>query len=99
MYLLASAAMGGLYLLLLFGACFGGVAGIKLYNRRMREEYERTLREQWESERQDQNAPPPPEKEDGQPAPRPQKIYYIVEKKRSRPQTDYAEPREIHFQK
>ena len=51
MCLLASAAMGGLYLLLLFGACFGGVAGIKLYNRRMREEYERTLREQWESER------------------------------------------------
>ena len=58
----AGAAMGGLYLLLLFGACLGGVAGFRLYALRRREERERALREEWEREREsaESAAPPPP---------------------------------------
>ena len=89
----AGAAMGGLYLLLLFGACLGGVAGFRLYALRRREERERALREEWERELEsaESAAPPPP------PNSAPKNVYYIVEKKRTRPRAEYAEPREIKF--
>ncbi len=90
--LLSGAAMGALYLLLLFGACFGGVVGFRWYSLRSREERERALREEWEREQEQTPAPPPAPK-----AASPQKIYYIVEKKRTRSKAEYGEPREIHF--
>ena len=83
--LLASAAMGALYLVLLFLLCLGGVAGFRLYalHRRARRG------EEPEEEVADPPAPPP----------QPQQVYYIVEKKRMRAKQEYAAPREIRFQK
>ena len=83
--LLASAAMGAVYLVLLFLLCLGGVAGFRLYalHRRARRG------EEPEEEGAGPPAPPPP----------PQPVYYIVEKKRTRAKQEYAAPREIRFQK
>ena len=83
--LLASAAMGAVYLVLLFLLCLGGVADAALdcLHRRARRG------EEPEEEGADPPAPPPP----------PQPVYYIVEKKRTRAKQEYAAPREILFQK
>ena len=95
MTLLASGALGALYLLLLFGTCFGGVVGFRWYALRRREAHEEALREEWEREHPQ---PPPPPQPQPQPA-QPQNVYYIVEKKRTRARGEYAAPREIRFQK
>lgn len=96
MTLLASGALGALYLLLLFGTCFGGVVGFRWYALRRREAHEEALREEWEREHPQPPPPPPP----AQPQPaQPQNVYYIVEKKRTRARGEYAAPREIRFQK
>ena len=93
--LLASAAMGALYLVLLFLLCLGGVAGFRLYALHSRALRDEALREEWERE-QAQAAQPPQQAQPQQP---PQQVYYIVEKKRTRAKQEYAAPREIRFQK
>lgn len=82
--LLASAAMGAVYLVLLFLLCLGGVAGFRLYA------LHRRARRGEEPEEEVADPPPPPP---------PQPVYYIVEKKRTRAKQEYAAPREIRFQK
>lgn len=85
MNLLASTLFGGLYLLILFGVCFGCVAGAKALRRAQK----------------NRKAPPeraqPEPKEQKEPKP-PQTVYYLVEKKRARPKTGYKSPKEIRFQ-
>lgn len=96
MLLAAQTLLGGLYLAILFGLCFGAVTGAKaLYLLR----------------RNAQRGPRPPEAsgppEPARPAvpkkPKPkesdgQAIYYIVEKKRRPPRDSYAKPKKIRFE-
>ena len=71
----ASTAIGGLYLLLLFGLCFGAVAGGKaLYLAKHRP------------------APPPEPKQK-----QPERVYYLVEKRRTNAKNAYKAPKEISF--
>lgn len=80
--LLASTLWGGVYLILLFGICLGSVAGIKLLLR--------------SAAKKRGEEPLPPAKPE--PPKEPEKIYYIVEKKRTRRKTErYGEPKKIRF--
>ena len=89
MNLLASTLWGGLYLVLLFGICFGIVVGSKaILLRRARK-----------------NQPQVPEKPAVSTEPEkpkrtsPEKVYYIVEKKRTRKSSaKYSEPKKIKFE-
>ena len=86
MYLLASTLLGGLYLIILFGLCFGGVAGVK---------YLQYIRRRQASAPPEKKAEPP--KETKQPE-KPNEIYYIVEKKRARSKQKLSEPKKIRFE-
>lgn len=94
MYLLANTLIGGLYLILLFGLCFSVVVGIKavrieLKNRRKRAE---TPKEPPADEKKPAPSPTPPTK------PREKKVYYIVEKKRTkRTKEQLGKPKRIEF--
>lgn len=93
--LLTNTLAGGGYLLLLLFLCAGGTIGCKALRRSLRER----SRERERADRAAKEAQAPPE-EDKRPAKKrePQKIYYIVEKKRSRPrQKEYGEPKRIKF--
>ena len=92
--LLASAAMGALYLVLLFLLCFGGVVGFRLWALHSRALRDEALREEWEREHEQAQQP-----QQAQPQQPPQQVDYIVEKKRTRAKQEYAAPREIRFQK
>ena len=94
MYLLATTLLGGLYLVILFGMCLGGVVGIKALNREMRRR-EKDAKQDKEPENE---AERPAEKK-GEPKQKTQKIYYIVEKKRTKTKSSYGEPKEIKFEK
>ena len=90
MFLLASTLWGGVYLLLLFGLCFGGVVGFQYLRLRFQNPAQGRKKE---AEDDPAPSPQPPAKKQEQP----QKVYYIVEKKRSRSKSSYSKPKEIHF--
>lgn len=90
--LLANTLAGGGYLLLLLFLCAGGTIGYKALRR--------TLRERARERKRAEQAPKEAPAEEKKPAKKrePQKIYYIVEKKRARPkQKEYGEPKRIRF--
>lgn len=103
--LLANALAGAAYLILLFGLCFGSVVGIKLLNRKLRENERKPSDEAKEEEPapvREKKAPAsraPAKKRAASARPKTQKIYYIVEKKSTRSKAEYAEPKEIKFEK
>ncbi len=86
MYLLASTLLGGLYLLILFGLCLGGVVGFK--------HFRRSLRNARENPPEEKTQPP----QQNTPAPAPKEVYYIVEKKRARSKPSFSQPKKIHFE-
>lgn len=75
-------AIGLLYLILLYIACFVFVHLVKLARIGLK-----SLREQ----------PPEPKPEEPPESKQPQPVYYIVEKKRAKSRTTYSQPREIKF--
>ena len=83
--LLSSAALGVVWLTLLFGSCFLCVHIIKLA--RLGRQYQKQQQTPKKTEQPEKIAPPPKE---GEP------VYYIVEKKR-RNKTSYGEPKRIQF--
>ncbi len=93
MNLLASTLWGGVYLLILFGLCFGGVVGVRLLQQRIRTS---------KNAPQEQNPTPEKTEKAEKPAqaekPKPKEVYYIVEKKRSRPKQNYSKPKKINFE-
>lgn len=95
MLLSASTLWGGLYLIILFGLCFCVVVGIKALrieyrNRQRKEPRQRNVPV---AEKQPESAKP-------QPKPRTQKVYYIVEKKKTkRAKEELTEPKKIEFSK
>ncbi len=83
--LLASSLIGGVYLVILFFLCFAAVAGGKAARRYFGA---RT--------RQAEKPAEPEKKPEDKP---PQRVYYIVEKKRvKRPASKYGEPKKIRFE-
>lgn len=93
MFLLASTLWGGVYLLLLFGLCFGGVVGFQYLRLRFQNPAQGRKKEA-----EDDPAPPqPPAKNTAKKQEQPKKVYYIVEKKRYRSKSSYSKPKEIHF--
>lgn len=90
MNLLASTLWGGVYLLILFGLCFGGVTGVRILQQHIREA---------------KNAPPEPKpapektvKSEQTEKTIPKEVYYIVEKKRARTKQNYSKPKKINFE-
>ena len=67
--------------------CAGGTVGFKLVRRALREREKRSAKPaQPEKPAQDEEKKEPP-----------QKVYYLVEKKRTRPKKQYGEPKRITF--
>lgn len=99
--LLAGTLIGGFYLILLFGLCFGGVVGAKFLNRRAREAKRREQHGDATENRREKAEEPSltAVQEKKKSAPKTKNVYYIVEKKRSRPKSEYSEPKEIRFEK
>lgn len=89
MNLLASTLWGGVYLLILFGLCFGGVVSVRILQQHIRDA---------------KNAPPEakPAPETAKPEQPeksgPKEVYYIVEKKRARTKQSYSKPKKINFE-
>lgn len=90
MNLLASTLWGGVYLLILFGLCFGGVISVRILQQHIRDA---------------KNAPPEPKPAQEKPAKpeptkqsKPKEVYYIVEKKRARTKQNYSKPKKINFE-
>ncbi len=90
MNLLASTLWGGVYLLILFGLCFGGVISVRILQQHIRDA---------------KNAPPEPKPAQEKPAKpepteksKPKEVYYIVEKKRARTKPNYSKPKKINFE-
>lgn len=75
-------AIGLLYLVLLFIACFAFVNMVKLAMLGLKSMQEK------------ESPPPEPEPENKN---QPQPVYYIVEKKKARSKATYSKPREIKF--
>ena len=85
--LLTNTLAGGGYLLLLLFLCAGGTVGFRLVRRALREREKRSAKPaQPEKPAQDEEKKEPP-----------QKVYYLVEKKRTRPKKQYGEPKRITF--
>ncbi len=93
MNLLASTLFGGLYLFLLFGICFGCVAGAKALRIELKK------RETVHTKKSRESDPPATaaDQSEKHEKKQPQTVYYIVEKKRARPKNNYGEPKEIKF--
>ena len=84
--LLSTAALGVVWLTLLFGACFLCVHILKLAK----------LGREYQKERQLKAQTPPEPQKTAPPANEGEPVYYIVEKKR-RSKSSFTEPKRIHF--
>lgn len=95
MYLLASSLWGGLYLAVLFGLCSAAAAGVRYA-------YLRSVRRQKHAEtdrngRKSENEADRKDKDKSE-APQEKRVYYIVEKKKTRrAPAKYSEPKKIRF--
>lgn len=102
--LLANALAGAAYLILLFGLCFGSVVGIKLLNRKLRENERKPSDEAKEEEPapvSEKRLPhrAPPQKAHGIGAAENAEDLLHRRKKSTRSKAEYAEPKEIKFEK
>ncbi len=88
-FLLSLQALGGLWLILLFGFCFLGVHIAKL------------AKLGWSQSKK--TPPPKPEAKQEPPkekqAPKAEPVYYIVERKKRPPKNTYGEPKPFQFKK
>lgn len=88
MNLLANTLVGGLYLILLFALCFSVVVGVKALKIELRN---RQRQKDTPTEAEE-------EKPDSTPKPREKKVYYIVEKKRTKSvKQPLGKPKRIEF--
>lgn len=90
-YLLNTIAVGGIFLVLLFGFCFFTVHLLKLAKRG----YDETVRAKKSPPPTTQKGESEQEKKPEQKTPEP--VYYIVEKKKKPPKSSYSEPKEFRF--
>jgi len=80
--LLSSAGVGGVLFFIAFALCFALVIGIKLIDKK-----------ELEKKQPEQKTPPQKEEE-----PKPETIYYIVERKRKAPKKkEYSAPKQFSF--
>lgn len=92
MYLLTNTLIGGFYLILLFALCFCVVAGIKAVRIELKKR--RSAEKPKDPPPEAKNTSPSP----SPPKPREKKVYYIVEKKRTkRPKEQLGKPKRIEF--
>lgn len=90
MNLLASTLWGGVYLLILFGLCFGGVVSVRILQQH--------IRDAKNAPPEAKPAPEKPAKPEQHEKSGPKEVYYIVEKKRARTKQSYSKPKKINFE-